>query len=84
MVNTCGFCGNEIEKGTGKIKFLKDGKVVPVCSMKCEKNYFKLKRVPRETKWTAEYKREKTMRLSSTTKDKKPKVVKASKSKKAE
>ncbi len=50
----CSFCGKDIEKGTGKMFVKKDGKVFWFCSTKCEKNLFKLKRVPRTTKWTAE------------------------------
>ena len=61
----CSFCGYEIERGTGKIKFMKDEKVVHLCSMKCEKNMFKLKRIPRETCWTADYKAAKTMRMAT-------------------
>jgi len=61
----CTFCGYDIEKGTGKIKIMKDGKVVNICSTKCEKNMFKLGRVARETPWTAEYKAVKQMRMST-------------------
>ncbi len=59
----CSFCGCDIEKGTGKTKYMKDGKVVNLCSMKCEKNMFKLGRVARETPWTAEYRAAKQVRL---------------------
>ncbi len=61
----CSFCGYEIEKGTGKIKFMKDERIVHLCGTKCEKNMFKLKRVPRETAWTAEYKAAKAMRMAT-------------------
>lgn len=61
----CTFCGYDIEKGTGKIKIMKDGKVVNLCGTKCEKNMFKLGRVARETPWTAEYKAVKQMRMST-------------------
>ena len=71
----CTFCGSEIEKGTGKTKILKEGKAVELCSMKCEKNMFKLKRTPRRVKWTEAYHKEKTMRLS-TAKTTKKKVAK--------
>ena len=50
----CDFCGKKIEKGTGMIYVKKEGKVLNFCSNKCEKNMFKLKRKPREHKWTAE------------------------------
>ena len=51
----CSFCGNEIEQGTGKIYVQTDGKILNFCSMKCEKNTFKLKRKAREQKWTKKY-----------------------------
>jgi ribosomal protein L24E len=61
----CGFCGYDIERGTGKVKIMKEGRVIPLCSMKCEKNMFKLNRTAREMPWTAEYKAAKEMRLST-------------------
>ena len=48
----CTFCGENIEKGTGKIYVQKDGKMLYFCSMKCEKNMLKLKRKPLKTKWS--------------------------------
>lgn len=33
----------------------KDGKIYYFCSSKCEKNLLKLKRKPRNIKWTREY-----------------------------
>ncbi len=53
----CSFCGNDIEKGTGKLFAKNDGKLFHFCSNKCEKNLFKLKRVPRNVKWTQEARR---------------------------
>ncbi|MBS3137375.1 50S ribosomal protein L24e [Candidatus Woesearchaeota archaeon] len=53
----CSFCGIDIPKGTGKMYVKKDGKIFYFCSRKCEKNLFKLERVPRETRWTEEFKR---------------------------
>lgn len=50
----CSFCGQNIEKGTGKMFIKTDGKILYFCSTKCEKNMLKLKRKPREHKWTAE------------------------------
>lgn len=61
----CTFCGDEIERGTGTKKIMKDSKVVNLCSTKCNKNMFKLKRVARETPWTAEYKAVKEMRMAT-------------------
>ena len=54
MVN-CGFCGKEIKPGTGKLYVFKTGKTIDFCSMKCEKNQLKLKRTPRNLKWTKSY-----------------------------
>jgi large subunit ribosomal protein L24e len=51
----CTFCGNVIEKGTGKMFVKKDGKVFYFCSSKCEKNMLKLKRKPIRTKWSKRY-----------------------------
>jgi len=51
----CGFCGEEIEPGTGKIYAKKDGKAIYFCSKKCEKNLIKLGRNPRKFKWTKSY-----------------------------
>jgi len=53
----CDFCNNEIARGTGKIFVRKDGRLVNLCSGKCEKNLLKLDRKSRTTKWTAEYQR---------------------------
>lgn len=58
MVN-CSFCGKEIELGTGKIYVKTDGKVFHFHSMKCEKNMIKLRRKPRNFKWTESYDRDK-------------------------
>ncbi|MFH1064234.1 MAG: 50S ribosomal protein L24e [Candidatus Woesearchaeota archaeon] len=49
----CDFCGLDIAKGTGKMFVKTDGKVLNLCSTKCDKNLLKLKRKPREHKWTA-------------------------------
>ena len=59
----CSFCGNEIELGTEKIFVSKKGKAFYFCSSKCEKNLLKLKRKPRRVRWTAEYRKEKAIRL---------------------
>ena len=55
----CTFCGNNIERGTGKIYVQKDAKVLYFCSSKCEKNHVKLGRRFLETKWSLKFKREK-------------------------
>ena len=51
----CSFCGNVIEKGTGKMFVKKDGKVLYFCSSKCEKNMLKLRRKPITTRWSKRY-----------------------------
>ena len=37
--------------GTGKLYILKEGKILPLCSNKCEKNMFKLHRNAAKLKW---------------------------------
>jgi len=54
-MSNCSFCGNRIEKGTGKMYVLRTGKIYYFCSSKCEKNLLKLKRKPRDFKWTKSY-----------------------------
>jgi len=49
----CSFCGEQIEKGTGKMLVYISGKIDNFCSTKCEKNLLKLKRKPAKTSWTA-------------------------------
>ena len=53
----CSFCGENIEKGTGKIYVKKDGKTFNFCSNRCEKNMLKLKRKPITTRWTKFFKK---------------------------
>lgn len=50
--NTCNFCGEQLEPGTGKLFVRKDGAVFYFCSSKCQNNY-RLRRVPRRVEWTA-------------------------------
>ncbi|MBN1786724.1 MAG: 50S ribosomal protein L24e [Candidatus Methanofastidiosa archaeon] len=59
----CTFCGEQIEPGTGTMYVRKDGTIYYFCSKKCEKNMIVLKRKPRTTRWTSQYKREKEQRL---------------------
>ncbi|MBT5021343.1 50S ribosomal protein L24e [Candidatus Woesearchaeota archaeon] len=54
----CSFCGTQIPRGCGKMYVKTDGKVFYFCSMKCEKNMIKLKRKPRDMKWTEEGRKE--------------------------
>ena len=51
----CTFCNTDIKEGTGKMFIKKDAKVLHFCSLKCEKNMFKLKRKPRSTKWSEHF-----------------------------
>ena len=51
----CTFCGKNILIGTGKMFVKMDGRILYFCSMKCEKQTFKLNHKPRTTKWTQEY-----------------------------
>lgn len=53
----CSFCGGEIEPGTGRLYIQRDGNTMNFCSNKCTKNLLKLKRVPRETRWTRSFPR---------------------------
>jgi large subunit ribosomal protein L24e len=54
----CAFCGNQIEKGTGKMFVYVSGKVDYFCSRTCEKQLLKLKRKPLKTRWTEKYRKE--------------------------
>ncbi len=53
----CTFCGEDIEKGTGKKYVSNAGKEFNFCSRKCEKNQLKLKRKAIHIKWTKNYKK---------------------------
>ncbi|MEM2918417.1 MAG: 50S ribosomal protein L24e [Candidatus Altiarchaeota archaeon] len=81
----CNFCGNEIPHGKEKIFVSAKGKVFHFCSRKCEKNLLKLKRKPREVKWTKAYREEKEIRIKVKPKEeikvKKKKEAKEEKSK---
>jgi large subunit ribosomal protein L24e len=56
MAEKCIFCGETIEKGTGKFLVKKDGTLHWFCSSKCEKNN-KLGRSPIKTRWTKTYRK---------------------------
>ncbi len=51
----CEFSKKPIPEGKGKMFVRKDGKIFYFYSNKEEKNFLKLKRKSRETKWTNEY-----------------------------
>lgn len=61
----CSFCGESIEPGTGRLFVRKDGVTFSFCSNKCFRNMMVLKRFPRDTQWTAQYRREKEVRLAA-------------------
>ena len=48
----CSFSGKDIPPGTGTIYVKKDGKILYFANSKCMKNFLKLKRKPRNVKWT--------------------------------
>ncbi|MEM0138264.1 MAG: 50S ribosomal protein L24e [Thermoplasmatales archaeon] len=58
----CSFCGKRIEFGTGKMFVKKDGAILYFDSSKCEKNYLRLGREPRNVRWTNAGKEEKSQR----------------------
>ena len=51
MVN-CSFCGYDIPKGTGKMFIQKDGKVLYLCSSKCQKNMLVFNKKALRKRWT--------------------------------
>ncbi|MEM0074019.1 MAG: 50S ribosomal protein L24e [Thermoplasmatales archaeon] len=58
----CSFCGRKIEFGTGKMFVKKDGSILYFDSSKCEKNYLRLGREPRNVRWTKAGREEKLQR----------------------
>ncbi|MGC8645003.1 MAG: 50S ribosomal protein L24e [Thermoplasmata archaeon] len=59
----CSFCGRKMEYGTGKMFVRRDGTILYFDTSKCEKNYLKLGREPREVRWTSEAREEKLQRV---------------------
>jgi large subunit ribosomal protein L24e len=51
----CSFSGEEIPPGKGIMFVRTDGRILYFKNRKAEKNYLKLHRKPRETKWTKFY-----------------------------
>ncbi|MBI3034636.1 50S ribosomal protein L24e [Candidatus Woesearchaeota archaeon] len=49
----CEYCGENIEKGTGKMYVRKTGKIYYFCSSRCEKRTVKLRRKSPYTKAAA-------------------------------
>jgi large subunit ribosomal protein L24e len=54
----CSFCGNEIEKGKGKIFATRIGNISYYCSSKCQRND-KLGRKPKKVRWIVRKKKAK-------------------------
>ena len=52
----CTFCGEVMEKGTGKMFVQNDGKILYFCSSKCAKNQLKLGRKAIRTRWSKRFK----------------------------
>lgn len=48
----CSFSGQAIPPGTGTMYVMKDGKILYFKNSKAIKNYLKLKRNPRNVRWT--------------------------------
>ena len=55
----CTFCGHSIELGRGVTYVRNTGRILHFCSSKCQKNTLKLKRKPRNIKWTTAYEKKK-------------------------
>ncbi|MCL5681444.1 MAG: 50S ribosomal protein L24e [Candidatus Thermoplasmatota archaeon] len=53
-IRYCSFCGAKLEPGTGKMFVRRDGSSLYFDTSKCERNYLKLKREPRDVLWTEE------------------------------
>ena len=53
----CTFCSCEMERGTGKMLVMNDGKILYFCSSKCEQNMMGLGRNPKKVTWTKKKKK---------------------------
>ncbi len=65
VIQKCSFSGAAIAQGTGTMYIRKDGRILYFENMKSQKNFFKLGRKPRETRWTEDYKVEKKSRMAA-------------------
>jgi large subunit ribosomal protein L24e len=65
-MSVCSFCGEKMEKGSGKIFVKSDGSILYFCSGKCEKNSNIRDR--KKIKWTSEYQKLKKRRVKTLTK----------------
>lgn len=55
----CTFCAKAIPRGEGKMFVQNDGRILYICSSKCERNMMKLNRKPHTTGWTDTYHQQK-------------------------
>lgn len=62
QLRNCTFCGTQIEPGTGMMYIRRDGAYLYFCSRKCRVNMLKLHRIPRNIRWTNEYRNIKSMK----------------------
>lgn len=53
--SVCTFCGGPVKPGCGKLFVKRDGTIYVFCANKCKKNFLKLKRNPKKTRWTASF-----------------------------
>ena len=65
VIHKCSFSGKPIPQGTGTMFVRKDGRILYFLGMKEQKNYFKLGRKPRETRWTEEFKVFRSSRMAA-------------------
>jgi large subunit ribosomal protein L24e len=65
----CSFCRGNIERGTGTMYVMNDGKIFRFCSMKCQKNTLKLRRLPRFLKWTGAFEKTEPAKKESSKKE---------------
>lgn len=59
----CGFCGNDLMKGTGEMFVKKEGAIFFFCSRKCKHNLLDLGRSPHKTMWTVTHQKEKEIEM---------------------
>lgn len=65
VIHKCAFSGRPIAQGTGTMFVRKDGRILYFEGMKAQKNFFKLGRKPRETRWTEEFKAFRSSRMAA-------------------
>mgnify|MGYP001317866503 FL=1 len=60
---TCSFSGKDLPKGRGRMLIKNNGRVLYFINSKAMKNFLNLGRKSLKTKWTADYKKNKEIRL---------------------